>query len=97
MHFRCTLLILPGLPFDTDKLKNKLSTEFLFFFIMAYLAKAQKASLIMLTDELGLTVPTNPKISQLLTLIAELENCDEDFTRNLLNTIIAQWGKPRKN
>ncbi|GBM41911.1 hypothetical protein AVEN_259616-1, partial [Araneus ventricosus] len=54
---------------------------------MAYLARGTKEDLLILAEELGLTVKKEFKVKQLHKLITESSSYDEEFTRELLGSI----------
>ncbi|GBM99623.1 hypothetical protein AVEN_216737-1 [Araneus ventricosus] len=54
---------------------------------MAYLARGKKEDLLILAEELGLTVKKEFKVKQLHKLITESPSYDEEFTRELLGSI----------
>ncbi|GBO38211.1 hypothetical protein AVEN_74950-1 [Araneus ventricosus] len=54
---------------------------------MAYLARSKKEDLVVLAEELGLTVKKELKVKQLHKLITESPSYDEEFTRELLGSI----------
>ncbi|GBM00178.1 hypothetical protein AVEN_176416-1 [Araneus ventricosus] len=54
---------------------------------MAYLARSKKEDLLLLAEELGLTVKKELKVKQLHKLITESPSYDEEFTRELLRSI----------
>ncbi|GBN46724.1 hypothetical protein AVEN_155725-1, partial [Araneus ventricosus] len=54
---------------------------------MAYLARSKKEDLVVLAEELGLTVKKELKVKQLHRLITESPSYDEEFTRELLGSI----------
>ncbi|GBM26726.1 hypothetical protein AVEN_175881-1 [Araneus ventricosus] len=54
---------------------------------MAYLARSRKEYLLVLAEELGLTVKKEFRAKQLHKFITESPNYDEDFTRELLGSI----------
>ncbi|GBO21485.1 hypothetical protein AVEN_205163-1 [Araneus ventricosus] len=54
---------------------------------MAYLAWSKKEDLVVLAEELGLTVKKKLKVKQLHKLITESPSYDEEFTRELLGSI----------
>ncbi|GBM60312.1 hypothetical protein AVEN_108100-1 [Araneus ventricosus] len=54
---------------------------------MAYLARSRKEDLLVLAEELGLTVKKEFKVKQLHKLITESPIYDEEFTRELLGSI----------
>ncbi|GBN82008.1 hypothetical protein AVEN_180178-1 [Araneus ventricosus] len=54
---------------------------------MAYLARSKKEDLVVLAEELGLTVKKELKVKQLHKLITESSSYDEEFTRELLGSI----------
>ncbi|GBM81824.1 hypothetical protein AVEN_126698-1 [Araneus ventricosus] len=54
---------------------------------MAYLARGKKEDLLILAEELGLTVKKEFKVKQLHKLIAESSSYDVEFTRELLGSI----------
>ncbi|GBM03951.1 hypothetical protein AVEN_11078-1, partial [Araneus ventricosus] len=54
---------------------------------MAYLARSKKEYLVVLAEELGLTVKKELKVKQLHKLITESPSYDEEFTRELLGSI----------
>ncbi|GBN82792.1 hypothetical protein AVEN_206964-1 [Araneus ventricosus] len=54
---------------------------------MAYLARSRKEDLLLLAEELGLTVKKEFKVKQLHKLITESPSYDEEFTRELLGSI----------
>ncbi|GBL76021.1 Retrovirus-related Pol polyprotein from transposon 412 [Araneus ventricosus] len=54
---------------------------------MAYLARGKKEDLVILAEELGLTVKKEFKVKQLHKLITESPSYDEEFTRKLLGSI----------
>ncbi|GBM28125.1 hypothetical protein AVEN_218618-1, partial [Araneus ventricosus] len=56
-------------------------------FSMAYLARSKKEDLVVLAEELGLTVKKELKVKQLHKLITESPSYDEEFTRELLGSI----------
>ncbi|GBM37432.1 Retrovirus-related Pol polyprotein from transposon 412, partial [Araneus ventricosus] len=54
---------------------------------MAYLARSKKEDLVVLAEELGLTIKKELKVKQLHKLITESPSYDEEFTRELLGSI----------
>ncbi|GBN72972.1 hypothetical protein AVEN_120544-1 [Araneus ventricosus] len=54
---------------------------------MAYLTRSKKEDLVVLAEELGLTVKKELKFKQLHKLITESPSYDEEFTRELLGSI----------
>ncbi|GBL75520.1 hypothetical protein AVEN_90426-1 [Araneus ventricosus] len=54
---------------------------------MAYLAGSKMEDLLLLTEELGLTVKKEFKVKQLHKLVIESPSYDEEFTRELLGSI----------
>ncbi|GBN00710.1 hypothetical protein AVEN_104776-1 [Araneus ventricosus] len=54
---------------------------------MAYLARSKKEDLVVLAEELGLTVEKEHKVKQLQQLITESPSYDEEFTHELLGSI----------
>ncbi|GBO42562.1 hypothetical protein AVEN_95937-1 [Araneus ventricosus] len=54
---------------------------------MAYLARGKKEDLLILAEELGLTVKKEFKVKQLHKLITESSSYDEEFKRELLGSI----------
>ncbi|GIX81812.1 CCHC-type domain-containing protein [Caerostris darwini] len=56
---------------------------------MAYLAKAKKIDLISLAEELNVKLPDNAVVVESKELITKSEYYDEEFTRELLKTIIS--------
>ncbi|GBL78011.1 hypothetical protein AVEN_143327-1 [Araneus ventricosus] len=54
---------------------------------MAYLARGKKEDLVILAEELGLTVKKEFKVKQLHRLITESPSYDEEFKRELLGSI----------
>ncbi|GBN61654.1 hypothetical protein AVEN_124265-1 [Araneus ventricosus] len=54
---------------------------------MAYLARSKKEDLVVLAEELGLTVKKELKVKQLHKLITESPSYDEEFTREVLRSI----------
>ncbi|GBN10427.1 hypothetical protein AVEN_190778-1 [Araneus ventricosus] len=56
-------------------------------FSISYLARSKKEDLVVLAEELGLTVKKELKVKQLHKLITESPSYDEEFTRELLGSI----------
>ncbi|GBN90896.1 hypothetical protein AVEN_33863-1 [Araneus ventricosus] len=54
---------------------------------MAFLARSKKEDLLLLAEELGLTLKKEFKVKQLHKLITESPSYDEEFTRELLGSI----------
>ncbi|GBM05171.1 hypothetical protein AVEN_134434-1 [Araneus ventricosus] len=54
---------------------------------MTYLARSKKEDLLLLAEELGLTVKKEFKVKKLHKLITESASYDEEFTRELLGSI----------
>ena len=54
---------------------------------MAYLAKSKKDNLRTLAEELGLNVTINDKVSDLKKKILNSDEYDEEFVKQLLQTI----------
>ncbi|GBN18674.1 hypothetical protein AVEN_129446-1 [Araneus ventricosus] len=64
---------------------------------MAYLARSKKEDLVVLAEELGLTVKQELKVKQLHKLITESPSYDEEFTRELLDSIKEEREKKKNN
>ncbi|GBM83319.1 hypothetical protein AVEN_261154-1 [Araneus ventricosus] len=62
---------------------------------MAYLARSRKEDLLVLAEELGLTVKKEFKVKQLHKLITESSSYDEEITRELLGAIKEEREKRR--
>ncbi|GBN33011.1 hypothetical protein AVEN_86518-1 [Araneus ventricosus] len=62
---------------------------------MAYLARSRKEDLLVLAEELGLTVKKGFKAKHLHKLITESPSYDEEFTRELLGAIKEEREKKR--
>ena len=54
---------------------------------MSYLARVKKGDLITLCEELGIDIPPNVKVTNLVKLIKESEDFDEEFVKCRLEII----------
>ena len=57
---------------------------------MSFLGKTRMKDLLRLVSELDLEIPENATIAKLRQVILDQKNFDEEFTRNLVDTIIAE-------
>lgn len=57
---------------------------------MSYLAKAKKEDLRILAQELRLAVSDDFKVIEMRDVILKSEGYEEEFTRELLNSIISE-------
>ncbi|GFT80022.1 hypothetical protein NPIL_540381 [Nephila pilipes] len=64
---------------------------------MSFLSRARKVDLTTLAKELGLTVESDAKVSDVLKLITNEKNYDEDFTKDCLEVITNERLDKRKD
>lgn len=61
-----------------------------YYVLMSFLSRSRKEDLLKLAEELGITLPPNPKIINITQLITSDSKYDEIFTKNVLENIVSE-------